>query len=92
MIQHAQFLAGVEDYIAKHPKVGAYVSDAVARGIEASRKQALERAADMEVALAVMIAKRYNGREQFVLDKLKKWNSKSALRWDDTIAMLEASK
>lgn len=87
--KHHQFLQYVKGYITDNPEVSAYVSDYVAAGIDASRRSALERAADMEVALSVMIAKRFNGRENLVLSKLKKWNGASALRWDDTIDMLE---
>jgi hypothetical protein len=89
-MQREQFLAMVESYIKSDPEAAAYVSDYVAHGLNASRKEALERAADMEVALSVMIAKRFKGRETLVLDKLRKWNGKSALRWDETIDDLAA--
>lgn len=88
-LKHMAFLQQVQDYVEKHPEVGAYVSDFVARGIEASRMDALHRAADMEVALTVAIAKRWPGRETLILSKLKKWNGRSSIPWDDTISMLE---
>ena len=89
-MQREQFLAMVESYIKSDPEAAAYVPDSVAHGLNASRKEAMERAADMEVALSVMIAQRYKGRETLVLEKLRKWNGKSALRWDDTINDLAA--
>lgn len=89
-MQREQFLTMVEGYIKSDPEAAAYVSDYVARGLNASRKEAMERAADMEVALSVMIAQRYKGRETLVLDKLRKWNGRSALRWDDVINDLAA--
>ena len=89
-MQRDQFLAMMESYIKSDPEAAAYVSGYVARGLNESRKEALERAADMEVALSVMIAHRYKGRETLVLEKLRKWNGKSALRWDDTINDLAA--
>ena len=89
-MQRDQFLELVESYIKSDPEAAAYVSDYVAQGLNASRKEALERAADMEVALSVMIAQRYKGRGALVLEKLRKWNGKSALRWDDTINDLAA--
>lgn len=91
-IAHANFLHSVERYVSTNPEVAAYVSDFVARGLDAARKEAMYRAADMETALSVAIAKRYNGREELILQKLQKWNGASALRWDDTIAMLEGKK
>jgi len=87
-MQRDQFLAMIESYIRNDPEAAAYVSDYVAHGLNASRKEALERAADMEVALSVMIAQRYKGRNALVLEKLRKWNGKSALCWDDTINAL----
>lgn len=89
-MQRAQFLELVENYIKRDPEAAAYVSDYVAKGLNASRKEVLERAADMEVALSVMIAQRYKGRETLVLGTLRKWNGKSALRWDDAINDLAA--
>ena len=91
-MQRNEFLEIVRNYIGKDPEAAAYVSDSVAAGLNASRKQVLERAADMEVALSVMIAQRYKGREALVLSTLRKWNGHSALRWDDVIAQLEALK
>ena len=87
--EHESFLYGVMKYVKDNPEVGAYVSDYVAAGIEEARKQALERAADMEVALSVAIANRFKNREALILDKLNKWNGKSSLRWDSVIEMLE---
>jgi hypothetical protein len=89
MKDHIAFLNYVQDYVKENPEVSAYVSDHVARGIEASRIDVMERAADMEVALTVAIANRYKGRDELILSKLKKWNDRSAIRWDDTIRMLE---
>jgi len=86
--RHCEFLRYVQQYITEKPEAAAYVSEYVAKGIYASRQSALERAADMEAALSVMIAKRYQGREEFVLSKLRKWNGASSLRWDDIISML----
>lgn len=91
-LKHMAFLQQVQEYVEKYPEVGAYVSDFVARGIEASRMEAMHRAADMEVALTVALAKRYNGREDLILQKLNKWNGRSAIRWDETISMLEGKK
>jgi hypothetical protein len=88
--QDIQFLELVKAYVEENPEVGAYVSDYVARGIETSRKEVLARAADMEVALAVAIATRYNNRDAIILDKLKTWKDRSSLQWDSTIELLES--
>jgi hypothetical protein len=92
MNEHHAFLNSVRAYVSEHPDVGAYVNDFVAHGLRAARAEALERAADMEVALTVAIAARYKQREELILAKLKKWQGRTALRWDDTVAMLEAKK
>lgn len=74
---YSAFLAYVRNYVAANPEVGAYINDMVAQGINDSRKDALNRAADMETALCVALAKRYNGREEFILSTLKKWQGKA---------------
>lgn len=90
MTEHEAFFRYVQAYVTATPEAGAYVSDYVARGIEASRQSALQRAADMEAALAVMLARRTGGRDEFVLEILRKWNGAASLRWDDVIRVLEA--
>lgn len=87
--KHTNFLNQVANYVKENPDVAAYVSDAVAQGLQEKLKESNERAADMEVALSVMVAKRYKDRESLVLNKLEKWNGRSALRWDSVIEMLK---
>lgn len=82
------FFEMVRNYIATDPEAAAHMIPFVAEGIEQSRKEALHRAADMECALSVSLAPRYPNKLDFILSKLEKWNGKSALRWDDTIATL----
>jgi len=89
MQKHMEFLTYVQMYVEKHPEVGAHVSEFVAKGIAASRQEAMERACDMETALAVALATRYNGREELILQKLNKWKDRASLRWDSTIEMLQ---
>jgi len=92
MNEHYEFYLYVQSYIEKNPECGAYVSDFVAKGIEKARKQANERAADMEVALCVALAKRFKNSNDVILSKLEKWNSKASLRWDDTIELLRKAQ
>lgn len=66
MKDHSLFLQSVSNYIAKNPEAAAYVSDFVAKGLIQSQREILERAADMEVALSVSIAKRYNKRDELI--------------------------
>lgn len=84
-----QFLQLVSAYIKTDPEAAAFIPNAVAAGLSASRQSALERAADMEVALSVALAKRYKGREALILSKLHKWRRAGALCWDETIKRLE---
>lgn len=92
MNEHYEFYLYIQSYIEKNPECGAYVSDFVAKGIEKARKQANERAADMEVALSVALAKKFKNGNDVILDKLQKWNSKCSLRWDDTIDLLRKAQ
>lgn len=90
--EHMEFLNYVAMYVKEYPGVSAYVSDYVAQGVNESRIEALNRAADMEVALSVAIAKRYKCRDELILSKLKKWENKSAIKWESTIKMLEEKR
>jgi hypothetical protein len=92
MNEHYEFYLYVQTYIEKNPECGAYVSDFVAKGIEKARKQANERAADMEVALSIALAKRFKNGNEVILSKLEKWNSKASLRWDSTIELLKKTQ
>ena len=92
MNEHYEFYLYIQSYIEKNPECGAYVSDFVAKGIEKAREQANERAADMEVALSVALAKKFKKGNEVILSKLEKWNSRSSLRWDDTIDLLKKAK
>lgn len=92
MNKHSEFLRYVSTYVKQNPEVAAYIGDTVADGINESRKEIMHRAADMESALAVSIAKRYKNADALILDKLKRWENKSVLNWKSTIEMLEARK
>lgn len=87
---HYDFLNYVKGYITKHPEVGAVVSDYVAAGITEALKESNQRALDMEVALVAATAVRYKNANALILDKLKKWQGKTAIRWDDLIKKLES--
>lgn len=89
MNEHYQFLEHVRLYVQAHPEAAAYVSDYVAKGLTASRQEALERAADMEVALVAAITKRLKNSDSLILSKLEKWNGKSAINWTSTIEKLK---
>ena len=57
------------------------VVQAASAGVSEAMREALQRAADMEIALAVAMAKRYKGADALIHDKLKKWEGKTALNW-----------
>jgi len=81
MSKHSAFLSGIRAYVEANPDVAPFVSDHVASGLSVALSKAYERAADMEVALAVNLARRYPGREKLTLDKLTKWKGQTALDW-----------
>lgn len=80
--RRAAFLDGVRQYIQTDPEAAAHVSDFVQAGLRSALREANERAADMEVALSALAAKRFKGADALVRDKLGKWEGKTALRWD----------
>lgn len=81
-IERAQFLDYVRRYIEKDPEAAAYVADHAQAGLRSALNKAYERAADMEVALSALAAKRYKGADALVKQKLEKWEGKTSLRWD----------
>ena len=81
-MERERFLYSVKMYIQKDPEAAAYVSDSVAAGLQHTLKEAREHAADMEVALSVLAAHRYKGKDALVKSKLNKWKGKTFLNWD----------
>lgn len=90
MKDHDQFLDAVTAYVCRHPEVSAYVTDAVAAGLKTALESTRQRAADMEVALAMPMAKRgKKNADKVILAKLSHWEGKTSLQWDETIKMLK---
>ena len=85
----AEFLRYIADYVTAYPEVGAHVSDYVAKGIMRSRMDAMERAADFESSLAVVLSRNDRFACEFIFEKLLKWKGKAALKWDDQIERLD---
>ncbi len=75
------FLRTVAAYVASDPESAPMVVQAASAGVSEAMREALQRAADMEIALAVAMAKRYKGADALIHDKLKKWEGKTALNW-----------
>ena len=76
-----RFLRFVADYVAKDPEAAPLVVQAASHGLHEALCETSRRAADMETALAVALAKRYKGADALIHDKLKKWEGKTALNW-----------
>lgn len=88
-IDRAAFLAYVRNYVEQDPESAAYLSDYAQAGIRAALAKSNERAADMEVAVAVLAAKRYKNSDAVLMDKLSKWEGKTALDWSWMKARME---
>ena len=80
--KRSQFLHLVESYVKEDPEVAAFIHESVASGLRASLQDAMERASDMEVALAVAVGRKHKGSDALILDKLKKWEGRTSCRWD----------
>ena len=84
-LKHSDFISTVVAYVEANPDVAPYVSDAISEGIHNALLTANRRAADMETCLAVMVAKRYPDRLDFLKQKLTKWDGKTALNWTHVV-------
>ncbi len=82
MLKHVAFLDSVRAYVAENPDAAAYVTQFVADGLRESLSANVERAADMEVALAIALATRHKTVPEVIREKLAKWRGKTSLRWD----------
>lgn len=56
-----RFLLAVKAYVASDPEAAPLVAQAASDGVSEALREALQRGADMETALAVAVAKRYKG-------------------------------
>jgi len=88
MNEHSEFYLYVRSYIEKHPECGAYVSSYVAEGIERARQSDMQRACDMESALLVAL-NRHKETDFIILDKLQKWEGRTAINFASTIEELK---
>lgn len=79
--ERATFLNSVRQYVERDPEAAAYLSDYAQAGIRDALAKSNERAADMEVAVSVLAAKRYKNADAVLMDKLNKWEGKTALNW-----------
>lgn len=75
----AAFLSAIVAYVNEHPSVAPYVVEAARKGIERALNETLERAVDMEVALAMQLGK--GKLNDLSRAKLEKWRGKSSLEW-----------
>lgn len=64
-----QFLNVVRNYVASDPGAAPYVTQAASAGVDDALREAVNRASDMEVALAVAISRRYKGADALIYDK-----------------------
>lgn len=80
-----QFLKLVRDYTARDPEAAPYIAWAASAGVGDALREAMNRAADMETALAVALARRHKGADALIHDKLRKWEGKTALAWSHVL-------
>lgn len=84
-----KFLISLKDFVKENPSLVAAVIQCIEDGMTDALKESSERAADMETIVAMALNTRmFKGNETFIADKLKKWNGRSALKWDAQIEAL----
>jgi hypothetical protein len=87
---HSVFYSYVESYVSQNPECAANIATFVQRGISSALMNSQQRAADFECTTLMLLRKRFGkGEHDYVLDKIKKWNGKSSLQWDDQIKQME---
>lgn len=76
-----QFLMLVREYVSVDPECAPMVTEFARQGVSNALAEASRRAADMEAALAVAMAKRYKGADELIRDKLAAWEGKTVMNW-----------
>ena len=77
-----EFLGLVTAYLTAHPEAAGEVSVCIHEGVSAALTRSLQRAADMEVALAISLTKRFKGGDQIIKEKLRAWDGRTSCNWD----------
>lgn len=84
-----EFLSEVADR-SKDPNMMRSIINSAIGGCEHNARKANERAADMEVVAAMALnARVFKSNDNFLAQKLEKWQGKTSLRWDDQINKLK---
>jgi len=69
------------------------IVDAAIKGLEDSARILQQKSADMEVVAAMALNGRvFKNNENFLAQKLEKWQGQTSLRWDDQIEKLKEKK
>jgi hypothetical protein len=75
---------------SQDPDVMRQIIHVAIRGLEDSANLLQKRAADMEVVASMAMNTRlFKGNENFLAQKLEKWQDQTSLRWDDQINKLK---
>ena len=82
MMRREEFFQFVENYIKTDPEAAALLHFSVQEGLNASLKEALQRAADMEVVAATLAGRKYKGSDELIKSKLISLKGATALNWD----------
>ncbi len=77
-----EFLQFIQNYITSDPEAAAYVAEYVQIGLRTALEQSNQRAADMETVIVALAAKRFEGADALVRERLVRWKGKTALDWD----------
>ena len=88
--EQLELLENIRLLLHKVPEFAANITEAMTRGLQESAQIQRERAADMEVVASMAMHNRlFKGSEMFIAQKLRKWEGKCTLKWDDVLERLE---
>ena len=91
-MNHNNFLEYVRSYVSVNPDVAPFVTNYVADGLNSALNQTMERAADMEAALCISLAHKYDSKEEIIISKIEKWEDKSSLNWSTLLTKLRGKQ
>ena len=76
-----EFFMLMREYVSADPECAPMFTEFARQGVSNALAEASRRAADMEAALAVAMAKRYKGADELIRDKLAAWEGKTVMNW-----------
>jgi hypothetical protein len=83
------FLHSIKEYVKKRPEVAAHIGDYAGEGLREFAHDQRCFAIDMETCALAAITKKYKGRAEIILQKIKKQKHNLGFDWENIIPLID---